>query len=275
MPEQRELVRLLGTKFIQRRDVKAFQADDGAWYPERSSFTMKDFTDHLAGTRTLGHYLLDQDDMCKFFAFDLDLVQHGEQCPAKLTPGTKCSGCPVTFPNLIMDEKGDPQSDLFWTVNPREAWQDPNHPARETLIIEMRCLAEGLALRAHRTLNMPVAIATSGHKGLHVYVFTDGPLPAEASRQLAIGLLDGYGCFEPVRGQHFWRHTTSYKTLEIEVFPKQTSLEGKDLGNLMKLPLGVHRVTGQRAEFLTTKCGYNRLIPMDPIRALEGDLPWE
>jgi hypothetical protein len=40
---------------------------------------------------------------------------------------------------------------------------------------------------------------------------------------------------------------------QLEVFPKQDRLEGKGLGNLVKLPLGVHRLTGRPSYFLHSK----------------------
>jgi hypothetical protein len=36
----------------------------------------------------------------------------------------------------------------------------------------------------------------------------------------------------------------------LEVFPKQDQLKGKGLGNLVKLPLGIHRLSGKRSYFL-------------------------
>jgi len=36
----------------------------------------------------------------------------------------------------------------------------------------------------------------------------------------------------------------------LEVFPKQTELSGKGLGNLVKLPLGIHRLSGKRSVFI-------------------------
>ena len=38
-------------------------------------------------------------------------------------------------------------------------------------------------------------------------------------------------------------------TLNLEVFPKQDRLSGKGYGNLVKLPLGIHRLTGKRSVF--------------------------
>ena len=39
-------------------------------------------------------------------------------------------------------------------------------------------------------------------------------------------------------------------SFHLEVFPKQDKLTGKGLGNLVKLPLGIHRQTGKRSYFV-------------------------
>jgi len=46
-------------------------------------------------------------------------------------------------------------------------------------------------------------------------------------------------------------------TFNMEVFPKQDHLSGKGLGNLVKLPLGVHRLSGKRSYF--ARC-HNRSV---------------
>lgn len=232
---------------------------------------MQDFRDHLAGTKTLGHYLLDANSNCKLFAFDIDLAKHGQNCP-----GTGCKGCPVSFYKMEIDpETGNVVSDgteLVDTV--RDAFKDPNHHVYETLVINLRCMADGLARMIHRKYGIPVAIAKSGSKGLHVYGFT-GEMPAEVQKQLALDLLAGTGAFEAVRGDNFWKHSSSYPMLEIEVFPKQTSLDGKDVGNLMSLPLGVNQVTSDKKFFIDSRALPNRLMEKNPMNVLGGDLPWE
>ncbi|MBF0531108.1 MAG: DNA primase, partial [Deltaproteobacteria bacterium] len=40
------------------------------------------------------------------------------------------------------------------------------------------------------------------------------------------------------------------KAFGLEIFPKQDQLTGKGLGNLVKLPLGVHRATGKPSYFI-------------------------
>lgn len=263
MSVNKELVKLLGNKFIQRKDVKAFQRDTGEWYPEDKPFTMLDFENHLSGKTTLGHYMLDQDSMCKLFAFDIDLVKHDRSCEDRA-----CKGCSVRFPNLAGD------GELKALV--RDCWigKSDDSEIKQTLTINLRCMAEGLAQRIDRLLGIPVAILNSGGKGLHVYGFT-GSIPAEVAREMALGILEGFGCFIPKRGQNFFMHETSYPVLEIEVFPKQGTLKNKEYGNLMSLPLGINRKSKLPKTFVHCKSSLNTLPVMDPMLALNGDQPWE
>lgn len=262
-----EIVRLLGERFISRKGVKAFQDTHGNWFPEKCQacrqsgdtclhcpMTLADFEAHLAGTKTMGHYLVEPEgNTCKFFAFDLDVRK-----PSK-------HDAPDLY--LPVDDEG-----VYY--NPRDAFLDEAHPMAPALRTQLRILAEGLALRVSSQLGIAVAICESGGKGLHVYCFT-GAIPAETARTLAHGSLESWGAFEPTRGQNFWRHKHDYQDVEIETFPKQATVSEDGLGNLMKLPLGVHRVTGRRSRFLTVKSPLEVFQEMDAKRALEGDLPWE
>ncbi len=75
----------------------------------------------------------------------------------------------------------------------------------------------------------------SGGKGYHFWFFMESPVPAGLIRKALSGICDTLApdltCFS------------------LEVFPKQDHLSGKGLGNLVKLPLGIHRLTGQRSFF--------------------------
>jgi len=264
LSDNRDLVRLLGTRFIQRRDVKAIQRPNGDWFPENSKFTMQDFEDHLAGKRTLGHYLLDEDNLCKLFAFDIDLVKHGQNCT-----GTGCKGCQVTF-------KGTTEKEVQFCALVRDCWISPeiDPDLKSTLTMHLRCMAEGLAVAIDRKLGIPVSILNSGGKGLHVYGFT-GPIPAEIAREMALGILEYFGCFVPSRGNNFFKHIDAYPTLEIEVFPKQGTKEKSGYGNLMSLPLGINQRTGKPKYFVNCKSGHDSLPEQNPMLALNGHQPWE
>lgn len=269
----RELIGLLGSRFIERRDVKAVMGephvDKGGkplhWQPIRENFTMQDFRDHLSGKRTFGHYMVSPEGKTKLFAYDLDLRENKEPVERDgeiITPG---------FEGSYVTEDSEPGESF--PCDPRKAWQEDSHPAKWYLTQQLRCLAEALAIAVHERMNLPVAIASSGGKGLHVYGFT-GSEEASHVRAAAIELLNVMGCFEAFRGESFFLHKCAHQNLTIEVFPKQTSLDGKDLGNLMKLPLGLHRDTGRRGEFITCKAPFTELRAMDPTEALTVSNPW-
>lgn len=259
-----ELAILLGKRFLQRRDVKAVQFQDGHYEPDRSPWKMSDLRSHVSGERTLGHYLIDKEGLCKLFAFDIDLTKEGYWID--LTDGR------------TLMEGGQP-------CNPRELWLEPNHPSKEFFLLKLRCTAEvlGRKIKALFGDDLHVAISLSGGKGMHVYALSEEPMPASEARRSALLVLKsvndpgGKPGYEPVKGENFWKSSGEGEKhcVEIEVFPKQDSLDGKDLGNLMRLPLGVHRKTNQTSYFLDFRCGYNQIRMMDPTEALEGELPWE
>ncbi len=199
-------------------------------------FTVPDIIDHLEGRRTYGHYLLNAKSKCKFFAYDIDLCK---------MPGAK--------------------------LQPREVWlTNPEDPMSQRLTLVLRSMAEGLAYRAKRLFECPVAISFSGSKGLHVIVMT-GLAPAAEARQAARLLLDDYGNFVPKRGENlFASELHDYRVLDIEIYPKQDTVEGKDFGNLMRLPCGVHRRRGLEAFFIDSSAPRELLVPFNPITALES-----
>jgi len=80
-------------------------------------------------------------------------------------------------------------------------------------------------------------IEDSGHKGRHVWVFFNEPVPAKPVRRLGLALVEHSGA-------------TSENNITVEVFPRQTRVKQGGLGNLIKLPLGVHRLTTRRCLLL-------------------------
>jgi len=83
---------------------------------------------------------------------------------------------------------------------------------------------------------LPAYLEDSGFKGRHVWIFLESPLPAGVAKKcgdlLAAQLL-------PLPPE-----------VAVEVFPKQATVKPGSLGNLIKLPLGLHRRTGKRPLFL-------------------------
>lgn len=83
---------------------------------------------------------------------------------------------------------------------------------------------------------MDALVEFSGGKGFHFWFLFESPIQAgEVKRSLErISAL-------------LTRDVTAFS---LEVFPKQARLSGKGMGNLVKLPLGVHRLTGRRSRFI-------------------------
>jgi hypothetical protein len=89
--------------------------------------------------------------------------------------------------------------------------------------------ALGKALSALGVPPKYVGVEFSGRKGYHLWVVTSHLVPAKVLRRLGAAVLAESG-------------------VRCEVFPKQD--EARDLGNLVKLPGGLHRVSGKRSRML-------------------------
>ena len=87
-----------------------------------------------------------------------------------------------------------------------------------------------------RLMNMAAYAEDSGHKGVHIWLFFSEPLPAKEVCLFARRLLDQGGSVPP--------------GITVEVFPKSDIQGEKALGSLIKLPLGIHKLTGNRCLFL-------------------------
>lgn len=262
MPD--DLPTLLATKFIARRDAKAIQLADGRYNLHtadghregaRLPWKMGDIRAHLARERTYGHYLLDPEGHCKLFAFDIDL-----------------------------EKSGTVAVDADWTdfqpvPDLRASWLDRRWPGRSWIKFQFRSLAHKLAGAVHHELGIPCAVAYSGGKGVHVYGFT-GLKNASDVRDGAEIALDLVGGFTPHRGEHVYKATdqdpeTGFPNFTIEIFPKQRGLEGKDLGNLMRLPLGRNMKSPKDPTFfIDMRAPLGEFIQRDPTEALTYANPW-
>lgn len=84
--------------------------------------------------------------------------------------------------------------------------------------------------------DLPMYLEDSGFKGRHVWIFLETPVPAGVAKKC--------GDLLAARLQPLPPEVT------VEVFPKQGSVPRGSLGNLIKLPLGLHKRTGLRAQFI-------------------------
>jgi hypothetical protein len=108
--------------------------------------------------------------------------------------------------------------------------------AARSSLAEARRLKDLVASEAGRVhqaladLGLPAVMEDSGYKGRHLWVFLEAPEPAPVVHQF---------------GTLFLTHAAPRGVdLHGEFFPKQASA-GDGIGNLIKLPLGVHRRTGR------------------------------
>jgi hypothetical protein len=278
-----ELVKVIGERFVQRKDVKAQQGRDGAYFPvwdnpqtkNRLPFELQDFYDHFSGAKTFGHYLLDIESNCKFFAFDIDLKANVEVD----TPAAPA----FTGQYFQINPLAESDAEAFpgpYSFDPRAAWRDRSHPSRPWVKLQMRTLAHTLTKTIEDLLGIPAAAAYTGNKGIHVYGFT-GTHRAQEVRDGAEIVLKYLDCWEPARGKAFWKHKdsdpfTGFPNFSLEVFPKQTTLDGKDLGNLMRLPLGRNQKAPEDPTFfIDLRSPMGELRPVaDPIELLRSGNNW-
>lgn len=252
-----ELARLLASLMIERRDRKAVQfrggqgqfgymphiANSRGWQ-ERSEtaeylpFRLRDLVDHVTGTRTYGHYLVNpENNSCRMFCFDIDLEKTG------------------TF-------GGE-------TINPREVWRGPTNDCKRDLANQMRDVAEALAFRAKLLLDVKVLVSYSGSKGMHVIGCLEPGTPAADAREMMALVLDFFSdTIVPARGNNFFT-PTSFPSLSIETYPKQAEVDNEDgFGNLLRLPLGIHLKTGKPSFFLDLTKPRGTFGQDDPLLAL-------
>jgi tetratricopeptide (TPR) repeat protein len=101
---------------------------------------------------------------------------------------------------------------------------------RDLLGSEARRFTDALA-----SIGVPAFVEDSGYKGRHLWVLLAAPEDAAVVRQF---------------GQLFLaRWTPRTPEFQVEFFPKQDSA-GPGIGNLIKLPLGIHRRTGRWSRLL-------------------------
>lgn len=98
----------------------------------------------------------------------------------------------------------------------------------------------------------------SGNKGTHVWLFFDAPVHAEKVRRWVAA--DFMPAWVEVANEKGW-------PAALEVFPKQDTVPEGGFGNLVKLPLGVHRVSGARSEIVGCRGWPTEITGVVPLPA--------
>ena len=226
----REAAALMGQLFINRRDAKAVYRPDfrGNWHwtciPE--SFTMGDFQMHLTGMQCFGTYLLNTDNTVKFMAFDIDAKKESRYW--RLYDVDQINS---------LEEQGygfdmDLQFGLF-----EAALHDPSLDAHRWVRTLLLGAVRDICKAVRQELEMvPMTVITGG--GAHVLVPFPAPVPAADARLVGNDLVSRLPAVVRLN-KMFWGYGPMGE-MTIEVFPKQDTLDGKDYGNLIRLPYGWH-----------------------------------
>ena len=283
----RAIAKFFAKHFIARPGTFAAQLADGSYRPVRRSITASDLLEHLNGTQTLGHYLLDEDSKTKMFVLDIDLNQFG------------------WLPGVPLPESPEQEStwrNSFTRRELRTAWRDRRDPARGFIKTQLRTLLAEFSRAAHDELEIPTLSAYSGSKGAHLYgplgIITPGTntvtrVRAEEAREAAGLILEFCGWRRNSPGGSFWHRSEHVCTkactdfsctrpddktvldpgtlFSVEVYPKQERVadDNSALGNLIRLPLGINlKNPRDGAFFIDETRPFGDLVPLDPEKVL-------
>jgi hypothetical protein len=104
---------------------------------------------------------------------------------------------------------------------------------------------------------LPHLLEHSGNKGYHLWVTFAVPIPARTARQFLRAVV---GQIEEETGK-----------VVVELYPKQDEIPPGGVGNLIKLPWGIHKKSGKRAFLLDDDLEY--LTKEGQLSALEHHVP--
>jgi hypothetical protein len=118
-----------------------------------------------------------------------------------------------------------------------------------------------------RISHLPYAVEFSGNKGYHVFLFLDKPVPATLAKTIA----------EWVRDKE---HLAKSGNPHVECYPKQAFLGNstdsrKAVGNMLKIPLGLHPYTHNRSVFVDPENGWEEGPPLAPEEVLSYRITYD
>lgn len=114
---------------------------------------------------------------------------------------------------------------------------DANKPDEYSLE-QARALTRLLLAKATR-MGLPTVCEDTGNKGYHIWIFVPEGASAALLRSLGDLLVD-----------ETLNEEGEFAGVHVEIFPKQTQLQNGEFGNLVKIPLGIHKKTGRRCQIV-------------------------
>lgn len=264
-----ELEKLLAKKFISRQNPMAQQMTSISYQPVHRAWTRADLTDHLSGAKTYGHYLVSEQSECKLFCLDVDIKQGEGYLPT----------LPIDYKDNTADKATEEWERSFQKRNLRKSWLDRKDQSRGWTKFQLRMIAGKAAQLIWDELAIPVAVASSGSKGVHIYGFT-GLVPAADAREAGLLVLELMTEWKLSKGNSTFDCSntdpmTGFPNFDIEVYPKQETLGEGQLGNLLRLPMGVNKKAPKNPTFfldLRAPMGEWRERPWN--EALSDQNPW-
>jgi hypothetical protein len=140
----------------------------------------------------------------------------------------------------VVDPAGTVRSAVLDIDCPKELWERGEYgdAAKREQLQAARKLRDSV----HALYGAAPLVEVSGRKGLHVWVPYMRRVDARIARLGCERVLADAGFRLGQRGHWI---ADEFPAARVELFPKQDKLEQGEVGNLVKLPLGVHRVSRQ------------------------------
>lgn len=117
--------------------------------------------------------------------------------------------------------------------------------------VELREIVNKIYRRL-KALNIHSLVEFSGNKGYHLWCFFEEPVHGLIAKKIAEIIMAKINI-----------SPESY--ISVEIFPKQATIEENGLGNLIKIPLGIHLKTNKR-------CSILNISDFSPVSDIESEL---
>jgi len=163
-----------------------------------------------------------------------------------------------TYGIYLLNSKNQVQTGVI-DIDLKKALRDSEKYKKNSTIIRRESIyLHQRIFELSRQHDLTCIAEVSGGKGYHFWfpmaVPVDAATMRKALQQLTAGLAGDVSCFH------------------IEIFPKQDKVRGKGFGNLVKLPLGIHRGSGKPSWFVQAE-GREQKNQFEYLRRLTPSAP--
>jgi hypothetical protein len=204
---------------------------------------------HVAKLRDL--FFFQSDHHAEMWRNKKDECGYSPACQVRFSTDCKkhnyhCDDCPIKTPVKLTDERlrnhliGKITLGAYQLKGEQVKWLCLDFDAPEENCRQNARDMARMTWAAVDHLSIAAYLEDSGNKGNHLWLFFEEPVSAVIAQGLGKALL-----------AHTQNEDVEFIGVEVEVFPKQTKLDGPDdYGNLVKVPFGVHKKSGRRCVFI-------------------------